>query len=43
VRALLDRKDRIGDIKTKTEGKMKKNSFYSMSSSLRSPSKKRDL
>jgi len=42
VRALLDRKDRIGDIKTKTEGKMK-NSFYSMSSSLRSPSKKRDL
>jgi len=39
VRALLDRKERVGDLKAKTEGKMK-NSFYSMSSSLRSPSKK---
>jgi len=40
VRAMLDRKDRVQDVKQKTEGKTK-NSFYSMSSSLRSPSKKR--
>jgi len=37
---MLDRKDRIQDLKQKTEGKMKQ-SYYSMNSSLRSPSKRK--
>jgi len=40
VRAMLDRKERVQDVKQKTEGKMKQ-SYYSMSASLRSPTKRK--
>jgi chromosome segregation ATPase len=39
VRSMLDRKERVQDVKSKTEGKMK-SSYYSMNSSLRSPQRK---
>jgi len=41
VRHVLDRKDKVEDVKKRVEGKMR-TSFHAMSSSLRSPSKTKD-
>jgi len=41
VRRVLDRRDRVDDVKKRYEGKTK-NSYHAMSSSLRSPTKTRD-
>jgi len=41
VRRVLDRRDRVDDVKKRYEGKTK-NSYYNMNSSLRSPTKTRD-
>mmetsp|Transcript_39528 Transcript_39528/g.45983 ORF Transcript_39528/g.45983 Transcript_39528/m.45983 type:complete len:389 (+) Transcript_39528:51-1217(+) len=42
ARAILDRRDRVNELRAKTEGRMKQ-SYSNMNSSLRSPGKQRDI
>lgn len=41
VRHVLDRKDKVDDVKKRYEGRMR-SSFHAMSSSMRSPGKNKD-